>query len=336
MLNLLFIVLLMGKQSSFLIQFPFVVQYKDKIMPLTICNLSSHNFMLISIFYIIFSQHSERSKVLLQHGVVTSWLAPIVWEGTFDSAVIDGIYKPLNVTIATTVFAVGKYITYLKDFLESAEKHYMVGYNINYYIFTDQPENIPAVTLAAGRSLWSLRVPAFNRWQEISLQRMSFIRKAIEEQIRKEASFIFCLDVDMRFDNHWGAEALGNLVAVIHPWFYQASRDSFPYERRPESLAYVHADEGDFYYGGAVFGGLIDEVYKLTGTCEEHLVIDKGKDIEAVWQEESHLNWYFIYNKPTKLLSMEYLWSDEKVKITELKVVRLSTIKKNLAAVRPN
>uniref|UniRef100_W5LVU4 Uncharacterized protein n=1 Tax=Lepisosteus oculatus TaxID=7918 RepID=W5LVU4_LEPOC len=39
---------------------------------------------------------------------VTPWLAPIVWEGTFDPLIIDSIYKPLNVTIATTVFAVGK------------------------------------------------------------------------------------------------------------------------------------------------------------------------------------------------------------------------------------
>ncbi|XP_016417910.1 globoside alpha-1,3-N-acetylgalactosaminyltransferase 1-like [Sinocyclocheilus rhinocerous] len=39
---------------------------------------------------------------------VTPWLAPIVWEGTFDSTVIDSIYKQQNITIATTVFALGK------------------------------------------------------------------------------------------------------------------------------------------------------------------------------------------------------------------------------------
>lgn len=38
------------------------------------------------------------------------WLAPIVWEETFDPSVIDGIYKPQNITVATTVFALGKYV----------------------------------------------------------------------------------------------------------------------------------------------------------------------------------------------------------------------------------
>uniref|UniRef100_W5LVB8 Uncharacterized protein n=1 Tax=Lepisosteus oculatus TaxID=7918 RepID=W5LVB8_LEPOC len=59
---------------------------------------------------------------------VTPWLAPIVWEGTFDPSILDGIYKPLNITVATTVFAVGKYIRFLRGFLESAEKHYLVGF----------------------------------------------------------------------------------------------------------------------------------------------------------------------------------------------------------------
>ncbi|KAM9538730.1 uncharacterized protein ACWYII_039283 [Salvelinus alpinus] len=38
---------------------------------------------------------------------VTPWLAPIVWEGTFDPVLIDKIYKPMNLTLPTTVFADG-------------------------------------------------------------------------------------------------------------------------------------------------------------------------------------------------------------------------------------
>ncbi|CAL8315515.1 unnamed protein product [Arctogadus glacialis] len=39
---------------------------------------------------------------------VTPWLAPIVWERTFDPRLMDSIYKPQNLTISATVFAVGK------------------------------------------------------------------------------------------------------------------------------------------------------------------------------------------------------------------------------------
>lgn len=39
---------------------------------------------------------------------VTPWLAPVVWEGTFNPFLLDSIYKRKNITIAATVFAVGK------------------------------------------------------------------------------------------------------------------------------------------------------------------------------------------------------------------------------------
>lgn len=39
---------------------------------------------------------------------VTPWLAPIVWEGTFNPVLLDSIYKLQNISVAATVFAVGK------------------------------------------------------------------------------------------------------------------------------------------------------------------------------------------------------------------------------------
>lgn len=39
---------------------------------------------------------------------VTPWLAPIVWEGTFDPLLLDNIYRSESISVALTVFAVGK------------------------------------------------------------------------------------------------------------------------------------------------------------------------------------------------------------------------------------
>lgn len=41
------------------------------------------------------------------------------------------------------------------------------------------------------------------------------------------------------------------------------NRDQFPYERRPTSKAYIPAGEGDYYYTAAVWGGYLEEMYKL-------------------------------------------------------------------------
>ncbi|XP_076843749.1 globoside alpha-1,3-N-acetylgalactosaminyltransferase 1-like [Brachyhypopomus gauderio] len=267
---------------------------------------------------------------------VTPWLAPVVWEDTFDTTLIDAIYKTQNITIATTVFALGKYVRFLKDFLESAEKHYMQGYRVHYYIFTDQPEAVPMVTLGANRSLTTLKIPSSNRWQDISLGRMEKLEKLIENQLVNEVDYIFSLDVDSKFYGHWGAETLGDIVAVIHPGYYSTTRDEFPYERRPESQAYIPQGIGDYYYGGAVIGGLVKEVHKLVKTCRIQLDVDKANSIEAAWQEESHLNKYFLYNKPTKVLSAEYLWQDFNSKTDDIKIIRFSQVIKNYDEVRPN
>ncbi|KAM9441009.1 histo-blood group ABO system transferase-like [Clarias gariepinus] len=266
----------------------------------------------------------------------TQWLAPIVWEDTFDLTVTDNIYKSKNITIATTVFALGKYVCFLKDLLESAEQHFFVGYRVHYYLFTDLPDEVPVITLGEGRQLSVIKTASSNRWQEISLGRMEIIEKLIEEKLTDKADYIFCLDVDSKFYGHWGAETLGDLVGVLHAWFFGKSREEFTYERRPESQAYIPLEEGDYYYGGAVIGGRLKNVHNLVKTCRMKLDEDRANQIEAVWQEESHLNKYFLYNKPTKLLSPEYLWDDKKEKPSYIKVVRFSQVVKDYVAIRPN
>ncbi|XP_028456423.1 globoside alpha-1,3-N-acetylgalactosaminyltransferase 1 isoform X1 [Perca flavescens] len=283
-------------------------------------------------------QYSQPSIVKGRTDVVavTPWLAPIVWEGTFNPVLLDSIYKQKKINIAVTVFAVGKYIMFLKNFLETAEKHFFVSFNVHIYVFTDRPKEVPKVNMAPGRQLTVRSVPSSNRWQEISARRMELIQKLIEEQLRKHSDYIFCLDVDSQFHSRWGTESLGGLVAVIHPGYYLDDRGKFPYERRPESRAYVAHGEGDFYYCGGAFGGLLQEVFLLANTCRSNFEEDAKNGIEAAWQEESHLNRYMWINKPSKVLSPEYLWQDFKPRNPEVKTIRFSGVIKNYAAIRPN
>uniref|UniRef100_A0A3Q0TFF6 Globoside alpha-1,3-N-acetylgalactosaminyltransferase 1 (FORS blood group) n=1 Tax=Amphilophus citrinellus TaxID=61819 RepID=A0A3Q0TFF6_AMPCI len=265
---------------------------------------------------------------------VTPWLAPVVWEGTFNELLLDSIYKKKNITVAATVFAVGKYIMFLKDFLETADKHFFAGFRVDFYVFTDRLNEVPKVNMAAGRTLTVRSVPSSNRWQEISARRMELIQKLIEETLQNHVDYIFCLDVDSKFHGRWGTESLGGLVAVIHPGLDNRSR--FPYERRPASRAYVAPGEGDFYYCGGAFGGLVQEVHQLAKTCRNNFEDDAKEGIEAAWQEESHLNRYMWINKPSKVLSPEYLWQDFKQRNPEVLLIRFSGVIKNYANIRPN
>ncbi|XP_066466907.1 globoside alpha-1,3-N-acetylgalactosaminyltransferase 1-like [Tiliqua scincoides] len=265
---------------------------------------------------------------------LTPWLAPIVWEGTFNSELLESIYKPLNLTIGVTAFAMGKYTQFVSRFLDTAEKHFMTGYQVNYYIFTDNPQDIPAVRMGSGRTINIIFKKKYKHWQEISMRRMEIISRHIVEVAHREVDYLFCLDIDLVFYNSWGPETLGEMVAAIHPGYYKVPRASFPYERRRSSMAYISREEGDFYYGGAVFGGRVKNVYEFTLACHMGILADKANGIMAAWQEESHLNRHFVSHKPSKLLSPEYLWDDTKQQPPELRLIRCSSVAKNYKAVR--
>ncbi|XP_059203078.1 globoside alpha-1,3-N-acetylgalactosaminyltransferase 1-like isoform X2 [Centropristis striata] len=291
--------------------------------------------------HLVAPAHLQYKQPSIIHGrgdvvTVTPWLSPVVWEGTFNAVLLDSIYRPKNISIAATVFAVGKYIKFLKDFLETAEQHFFVGFKVHVYVFTDRPDEVPRVRMAAGRQLTVRPVPSSQRWQEISARRMELIQLLIEEQPRRANSYIFCLDVDSKFHGRWGTESLGGLVAVIHPGYYRDDRSRFPYERRPASRAHLAAGEGDFYYCGGAFGGLLQEVHQLAKTCRANFEDDAKEGIEAAWQEESHLNRYMWINKPSKVLSPEYLWQDFKSRNPEIQIIRFSGVIKNYAEIRPN
>ncbi|XP_015427861.1 PREDICTED: histo-blood group ABO system transferase [Myotis davidii] len=114
--------------------------------------------------------------------VLTPWLAPIVWEGTFNIDILNEQFRLQNVTVGLTVFAIKKYVVFLKLFLETAEQHFMVGHRVHYYVFTDRPADVPSVALGEGRRLVVLEVPGAARWQDISMSRMQMISDFCERR----------------------------------------------------------------------------------------------------------------------------------------------------------
>ncbi|XP_070934642.1 globoside alpha-1,3-N-acetylgalactosaminyltransferase 1 isoform X1 [Macaca nemestrina] len=263
---------------------------------------------------------------------LTPWLAPIVSEGTFNPELLQHIYQPLNLTIGVTAFAVGKYTHFIQSFLESAEEFFMRGYRVHYYIFTDNPAAVPGVPLGPHRLLSTIPIQGHSSWEETSMRRMETISQHIAKRAHREVDYLFCLDVDMVFQNPWGPETLGDLVATVHPSYYTIPRQQFPYERRRVSTAFVADSEGEFYYGGKVFGGQVARVYEFTRGCHMAILADKANGIMAAWREESHLNRRFISNKPSKVLSPEYLWDDRKPQPPSLKLIRFSTLDKDISS----
>ncbi|XP_041094506.1 N-acetyllactosaminide alpha-1,3-galactosyltransferase-like isoform X3 [Polyodon spathula] len=265
----------------------------------------------------------------------TPWNASILWEGTFNRTYLEEYYRNNPVTIGLTVFALGRYLDkYLEKFLATADKHFMPGQKVIYYVMVDNHSKLPYIEYGTNRLLKPRVVAKEARWQDISMMRMKTLAHMLQDFIKDEVDYVFCMDVDMDFRAPYGVETLGELVGQAQAWFMNSPNTEFTYERRPESKAYIEMGQGDFYYHAAVFGGTPSRVLDLVRSCYAGIMEDKKNNIEAVWHDESHLNKYFLEHKPTLILSPEYCW-DYKIH-TKMEHVKLAWAMKDYAEVRDN
>ncbi|XP_066547653.1 alpha-1,3-galactosyltransferase 2 [Amia ocellicauda] len=284
---------------------PLSVRYFEGLIPMEKCRSNSSQLKS--------ANHMDNTLDLWSRADVqtcTYWGAPVIWDGMFDPELYDAFYRKTNTSVALTVFAVGKYLdAYLKDFLTSAESHFMPGLRVVYYVFTDSPERVPKIQLGPQRSIVIMKVEKHKRWQDISMMRMKTISNIIESHIRHQARYVFCMDVDQIFVGRFGSEALGDSVALMHSFFYHSPKFMYTYDRNPNSVAFM--EKGDLYYHAAVFGGKWENVQHLAESCYLGIMTDKRNQVEALWHDESHLNKYFWIHKPSKVLSPEYCWATE-------------------------
>uniref|UniRef100_G1T3C5 Alpha 1,3-galactosyltransferase 2 n=1 Tax=Oryctolagus cuniculus TaxID=9986 RepID=G1T3C5_RABIT len=263
----------------------------------------------------------------------TSWGAPIIWDGTFDPDVAQQAAGERNLTIGLTVFAVGRYLEkYLARFLETAEQHFMVGQRVLYYVFTERPTAMPRLALGPGRRLHVQRVVREQRWQDVSMARMSTLRAALAGRLGREAHFVLCMDVDQHFSGAFGPEALAESVAQLHAWHYHWPRRLLPFERDARSAAALAPGQGDFYYHATL--GSVAALRRLTTHCARGLRQYCARGLEARWHDESHLNKFFWLHKPAKVLSPEFCWSPDIGPRAEIRRPRLLWARKEYALLR--
>ncbi|XP_064163942.1 globoside alpha-1,3-N-acetylgalactosaminyltransferase 1-like [Anguilla rostrata] len=264
----------------------------------------------------------------------TSWRAPVVWG---DSEVSERhreaqSYRTFRVGLAA--FVVGRYSQHLLRFLVSAERHFLLGEYVFYYILTDNPRAVPDLELPEGRELRPIHVGEMPEWRRLSRVRMSRLAEVIKDRIQKEVEYIFCMDVDQEFVNPVGTEILGDLVATLHPEYCGMPLGTFPYEKDETSQAFVEAGEGDFYYTSELYGGLCAEVYAMALTCSQLILQDGEAGFHALRYEESYLNRYLVNRRPTCVLSPEYSWWDSP-RTLEVPVQRVVSIGRQCAALEP-
>ena len=79
-----------------------------------------------------------------------------------------------------------------------------------------------------------------------------------------------------------------NLVACLHPGFYDKTSDKYTYERRTNSLACVSVAHA--YFIGAINGGLSNEFLSCIENMTQMIDNDLSRGIMALWHDESYWN----------------------------------------------
>ncbi|KAM6183871.1 putative glycosyltransferase 6 domain-containing protein 1 [Erethizon dorsatum] len=237
---------------------------------------------------------------------VTSWLAPVLWEGTFSRKALQRYYRGQNLTVGLAVFVSARSADdHLERFLRSATVHFMPGQRVVFYLILDSYMELPDVKPGPLQS-FQILMGEERWWPNLDLIPLQSLEEHLVGHIKDEVDFLFSMASSLVFQGDFGLETLGALVAQLHAWWYFQNTQNLPYERRPHSDAYIPFGQGDFYYGDTIVGGTPWQVLDLIEACVKGIVQDLQNGLNSTY--EKHLNKYFFLHKPTKLLSPEYGW----------------------------
>jgi histo-blood group ABO system transferase len=215
-----------------------------------------------------------------------------------------------QLNIGLCIVATGKYIHFVKPLLDSAEKYFCPDHNRTYFIFTDDTSN--ALLNAPYKD--NIVIINQNRlgWPYDTLMRFSIYEQ--HKDLFAQTDYIFATDADMLFVGKEGDEILHSTVATQHPGFEKNKPlwgNEPPYDRNPNSTAFIPYDEGTYYFAGGFYGGATQEFIKLISSITKNINDDLEKyNYIAIWHDESHLNRYFIDNPPAVILDRSYCYPE--------------------------
>ena len=153
-----------------------------------------------------------------------------------------------------------------------------------------------------------LVLPARPGWPDATLYRHHVL---LEHRDLLRHDFVYLADADMRFESTVGPEILAPLVATRHPGYVTCPRRDLPYERRPESAAFIPSDGGSIYCAGAFVGGLRDAFLDLSSRIAAGVDRDDTNGVVARWHDESHLNRCLVDTPAFRYLSPAYCYPDD-------------------------
>jgi histo-blood group ABO system transferase len=204
--------------------------------------------------------------------------------------------------VGLLVIATNKYISFVDPLVESADKWFLPECDVTYCVFTNNSKQ-----LNTHRQFNILNID-HEPWPAPTLKRYDYFDKYAD--YLKNFDYLYYCDADMKFVDVVGNEILNNLVATLHPAFWNRNKLEYTYDRNIKSKAYIKNGDGKNYYAGGFNGGSSSCFLVMAQTIKNWRLHDASLNVVPLWHDESYLNKYLLINEPTKILSPEYCYPE--------------------------
>ena len=200
--------------------------------------------------------------------------------------------------VAILVPATQRYTALVPPLLESFSRHLLLDCEVEPIVLTDLPRNVSARTLFIGH----------HPWPGVAMRKYHYLCQYQKEL--SEFDYLFMCDADMRVVAPIGREILGDLVATQHSGYYDKRPEEFPYERNPDSTAFIASGDGKVYAQTAFFGGRTKNMLEMAADRRAAIEADNTQGLVAVWHDESHFNRYISDHPPEIVLSPSFCFPE--------------------------
>lgn len=211
--------------------------------------------------------------------------------------------------IAILYICTGKYTVFWKDFYLTCEKYFIPRGEKHYFVFTDSTDidfekQNPNIHRIFQENLG---------WPGNTLNRYGMFL-GIKDKL-SQFDYIFFFNSNLLFlkpitTGEFLPDDKENLVACLHPGYFNKERKEFTYDENEKSLAFIPKNEGVKYFAGGINGGKTLPFLEAMEIMNENIQTDSKNNIIAKWHDESHWNKYLSNRDDVKVLSPSYLYPE--------------------------
>jgi histo-blood group ABO system transferase len=220
--------------------------------------------------------------------------------------------------IAIPIIATGKYINFVPELIKGINKYFLPEHKKWIYVFTDFEGKIEGAEKVHQQH---------RKFPYPTLFRYHIIYNYFHSQ-QLNFDYYYYIDSDFLIVDYVGEEILGNVVATLHPGFFNKSPDRFELETKFLCRAYVNPNKITQYVCGGFQGG--KEYLTLAKKIMSDINIDQKYGIVPVWHDESYWNALLCKYPPDVILSPSYCMPET---IRERKVYGLTKIVPKMIAI---